>query len=280
MQEVLATLWTKIVKKHLHKEECGKLDEKVFLRRIAVALGSIVLCMSAMGFTAYAYFTSSITSSANTIKAASYSADAEITKDDGSSVTAEAGAPLSYSIENAGTYKITLKATGTATTGYCKIEIIQADAAEGQEAKTATLFTAQMAPEKQMSFKLVINTAVKVVVTPQWGTYANRNVVVEDGMKQEILFAEETSSTSTDTTTSGVATPEQQSESATVNPGEISTGTSEDTTETPTDTQTPSTDTGTDEGSTGDSGNTDTSDDTSEETGGEGTTGADEDISE
>ena len=269
----------RIYEEYLHVPEDGKLKEKVFIMRIAVAIVCVVCCLSAMGFSAYAYFTSSITSSANTIKAASYSADAEITKD-GSPVTAEADNPLDYLLENAGTYQVTLKATGTATTGYCKIEVTQGGTGEEQPEKMATIFTTQMAPGDQMIFTLVVNTAVQVVITPQWGTYSNRDIVISDGMTQEILFATESSTTSTDTTTNA-SVPEQQSEPAAQNPGETSTGTSEDTTGTPTetstDTQTSSTETGKDEESVGNTGDTDTDDGASEGTGGDGTTEDDED---
>lgn len=169
----------KIYEEYLHVPEEGKIKEKVFIMRVVVAIVCIVFCLSAMGFSAYAFFSSSITSGSNTIMAATYGVEVVIASSGGTALTAKADSPLLYGDVAAGTYAVSLKASGTAKNGYCKIEIV------GSE-KTVTLFTQQLPPEAGMSFTLVTNGKASITITPQWGTYSNSDVVVGDKSTQEI----------------------------------------------------------------------------------------------
>ena len=49
------------------------MGERVFFARLTVSIVCIMLCMGAMGFSAYAYFTASVSSNMNQIQAANYS---------------------------------------------------------------------------------------------------------------------------------------------------------------------------------------------------------------
>ena len=173
----------RIYEEYLYVPEDGKIKEKVFIMRVAVAIVCMVCCLSAMGFSAYAFFSSSITSGSNTIMAATYGVESMITSSGGTSLTAKTDNPLLYEDVAAETYTVSLKATGTAKNGYCKIEIV------GSE-KTVTLFTQQLPPEAGMSFTLVINGEANITVTPQWGTYSNRDVVVSDKSTQAVQLVE------------------------------------------------------------------------------------------
>lgn len=173
----------RLYEEYLHVPEEGKIREKVFVMRIAVAIVCVVCCLSAMGFSAYAFFASSITSGSNTIVAATYGVEVEIVPNGGTALVAKEDNPLIYENVGAGTYAMSLKATGSATTGYCKIEIV------GSE-KTVTLFTQQLPPEMGMSFELAINGEADINVIPQWGTYSNSDVVVSDGSTQEVQLVE------------------------------------------------------------------------------------------
>ena len=97
----------------------GKVREKVLFSRIAVAVIIMLIWMSAIGFTAYAYFTCSVTSGINTITSATYGMETEIVDSDDSQTKLEPssqdGMTSIYEV-GAGVYNITLTATGTATT--------------------------------------------------------------------------------------------------------------------------------------------------------------------
>lgn len=188
----------RLYEEYLHVPEEGKIREKVLISRVVVAVIGILVWMSAMGFTAYAYFTSSITSGSNTITAATYGVEIEVVPNGGTAIEPNTENLLLYENVGAGTYAMSLKATGTATTGYCKIEIV------GNE-KTVTLYTQQMAPKEYMSFTLVLNGGANITVTPQWGTYSNRDVVVGDKSTQEIQLVTEVDKNVTTPSTPGVS---------------------------------------------------------------------------
>ena len=177
---------------HVPKE--GKVREKVLFSRITVAVIIMLIWMSAIGFTAYAYFTCSVTSGINTITSATYGMETEIVDSDDSQTKLEPssqdGMTSIYEV-GAGVYNITLTATGTATTGYCKIEV------KGT-GKTVTLFTQQISPGGTISFTLVPNADATVVITPQWGTYFNRAVVVGNGTTQKIALVTNANTLSTE----------------------------------------------------------------------------------
>ena len=172
----------------------GKVREKVLFSRITVSVIIMLVWLSAMGFTAYAYFNCSVTSGMNTITSATYGMETEIVESENLQTKLEPsmqeGMVSTYNVE-AGVYYISLKATGTASTGYCKIEV------KGTE-KTVTLFTQQISPGGTMSFTLVPNAEATVVITPQWGTYVNGAVVVGDGTTQEITLVTNTNTLSTE----------------------------------------------------------------------------------
>ena len=60
----------------------GKVPEKVMLTRAALSVIVIVVCLAAMGITAYAYFSHSLFSGQNTIQAAGFSVNVTIQNTD------------------------------------------------------------------------------------------------------------------------------------------------------------------------------------------------------
>ena len=58
--------------------EHGRISEKAMLMRISVTIIIMLLCLAAMSFSAFAYFSHDITSSANIIKAASFEAKVSV----------------------------------------------------------------------------------------------------------------------------------------------------------------------------------------------------------
>ncbi|MBQ8558588.1 MAG: hypothetical protein IJ439_01175 [Tyzzerella sp.] len=114
----------RLYQEYFHIPEDGKIREKVFISRVVVAVVGILVWMSAMGFTAYAYFTCSVTSGKNTITSAMYALD----------ITAPEGVPEgsgSYTLDNSKgaenkDYQFVLKKSdsATASVGYCKIQVI------------------------------------------------------------------------------------------------------------------------------------------------------------
>ena len=173
MQDFIATIWTKFVKEYFSKEDSGKLTEKVFARRIAVGIASIIFCMCAMGISAYAFFTSNITSAENTITAATYDVNVEIKNADVVLTQESDVSDVIYKLEsNATAYEVKLKATGDASVGYCKIEVWSGDVIENN-ALIATYYTRPLAPsENEMTFNIQCNQNAVIKFTPNWGSFS------------------------------------------------------------------------------------------------------------
>lgn len=105
------------------KSGTGKVREKVMLTRIGISIALIIVCMAAMSFTAYAYFSADITSSNNVIKTANWEVDVEAESD----VTFNEGYYLLDNSANSNEriYVFTVKKgqNANATLGYSRIDV-------------------------------------------------------------------------------------------------------------------------------------------------------------
>lgn len=220
-----------------------KENEKVFLRRIAVAIGSIILCMGAMGFTAFAYFTSSITSRENIIQAATFSAEMTVVRiENGQSTEVTPTVEQvtnTYSLSK-GSYKVTIKATGNAQSGYCKIVIGDVNSDTSVKYFTIPMCTDELEANNQLEFEIVCyEDSAQVHIITNWGSCSEPDEVkigYNDGNKV-ITIGNPTSETSEDIsndesqkapTTTPTTTPDTVSDSETSGTDESSTNDSQD----------------------------------------------------
>lgn len=134
-----------------------KVSDKAFLRMMLSSVFGILLCGICLAGLTWAWFTSSITSTANTITAADFSVKISI---NGSEALSDSGV---YNLS--GNSTVTVKAVGSATTGYCKVEF------GGKVYYTVPLFT----NSKSDTVKFTVDASVysELKITPQWGTLAN-----------------------------------------------------------------------------------------------------------
>ena len=159
----------KLLRELFYVPKYGKVKERTLYARLSSSVTVIVLCMAAMGFTAYAYFSAGVTSGANTIKAASF--DVEVTIQNG--VTVEPQADGSYLLA-AGTYQVTVERTqdSTAGTGYCKVQIGAKTYVTCQLGKDVT---AEDGWREGQTFTLEVTEVetVRVEIDACWGTAAH-----------------------------------------------------------------------------------------------------------
>lgn len=172
---------------YVPKHGNGKVREKVVLARIAVYITIILVCMAAMSFTAYAYFSASVSSGVNNIQAASY--DLDIVSLDGL-----VGENNFYTLDNSDgsnskEYKFTLtkSAASTASVGYGKIEI-KTDINTDQ---TSQLFYTEPIGKFQVNGEPVTDNDRTVTITvpagksarvwfiSEWGTCAKEPIIEE-----------------------------------------------------------------------------------------------------
>lgn len=152
----------KLYKELFYIPKHEKLPDKVFRSRMAASLLTILACITAMVGSAFAFFYQDVSTDNSTLTAAYYSVAVDIAEEN------TYIAPLMY--EDKHTFEIT--ANGTATTGYCKIQV-------GEQ----TYYTEQIARGETLT--LTIQAAKDTVITfsPGWGTHS------EDVCANEIIHS-------------------------------------------------------------------------------------------
>ncbi len=138
-----------------------KVSDKAFLRMMLSSVFGILFCGICLAGLTWAWFTSSISSAANTITAADFSVGVEFKQNE--LVVEPAIENESYKL-NSGTYKVTITASGTASTGYCKVEF------GGKTYYTVPLFT--NSESNTVEFTVYASGNSELKITPQWGTCA------------------------------------------------------------------------------------------------------------
>jgi LysM repeat protein len=171
----------------------GKVTEKVFLTRMTASISMIVLCMAAMAFTAYAYFSHSVASGTNTLQAAHFDVDITITQN-GAPVTVVRGGADSYSValKKDLTYAVTVQSTPGSTVGTGFVLITA-----GQQ----RYFTQQVEKGTTLHFSLVPTSDMSVTLLPHWGTSSHYDSFVKgEDDAYYITAGEETSITALELT--------------------------------------------------------------------------------
>ncbi|HBF14556.1 MAG TPA: hypothetical protein DDW30_02510 [Clostridiales bacterium] len=119
---------------------------------------SILLCLVLLCGMTWAWFTSTQSAPAATIMSATYNIDI-VAKNGETELSGQNG---TYTLMAGVEYTVTLTASGTAKTGYCKMTLPNG----------TSLFTDQIGigEENAFSFKLMLEAGGEVRFSPQWGT--------------------------------------------------------------------------------------------------------------
>ncbi len=222
------------------EENKGIIGEHVFFARLAVSIVCIVLCMSAMGFSAYAYFTASVSSSMHQIQAASF--DLEVQKIEPQTKTSSASydSEKTYKLQP-GIYDFVLTKSGNASTGYCQI-VVMKDATTKSEPVSTRQFgksTIQEAPVDKRIVQIKVEEETIVKFVPCWGTF---NVEEKDRFDEHTQMIVVNKATDTPVVTSKPAAtsiPESTSEPSETPSTTVTEPTTSTETTTPASTTTP-----------------------------------------
>ena len=175
----------------------GRVREKVMLTRIAITVTIVIMCLAAMSFTAYAYFSYNITSGSNIIKAAHFETKVSIQITDEN----EEAVDINPITSNYQTYKvgldagkiytvtITPTANSTAKTGFV---VITANGCE------KTYHTQQLGIDtnigesetKTISFKLIVTDKTDVHFLAHWGTSSYYDAYKNKGDQEELYITQ------------------------------------------------------------------------------------------
>ncbi len=155
---------------YFHIPRHGKIRDKVMLIRTTLTAVAMIICLAAMSFSAYAYFSHNITSGSNLIKAANFEAEVAIKIKDSSdgTVTVTQSDDKTYAVNlTEGTYIVELtKGTSTAETGFCIVTIGE-----------TKYYTQQIGVDKDrnltdasVTFTLKVSENTNIEIHSHWGT--------------------------------------------------------------------------------------------------------------
>ena len=146
----------------------GKVREKVMFTRMVSMIAIVIMCLAAISFSAYAYFSYNITSGSNIIKAANFEASVSVIANSSSDpIMVTKDGKIQTVTLSAGTYTVKLTAgDSTADTGFCIVTI-------GKD----TFFTAQIGKDvaknltdASVTFTLKVPVETKITFLSHWGT--------------------------------------------------------------------------------------------------------------
>lgn len=207
----------KLCGKLFYKPKYGNDADSMMLKRLFRTVTTVLICLAAISFSAYAFFASTVTSGSNTIKASRFSASVKIEKDQ--EIETE-GKIQSYRFNTPGVYTVTITADDSTTgTGYGVITV------NGTKYYTQQLGKDVNAPNqerKEVIFQLDVKATAEVQFDVRWGTNSNYNVVAEsefyiknDPQKTIVVDAVQGAADNTDETKPENTEPDSTTESTT-----------------------------------------------------------------
>lgn len=212
MTAFLRKLYTDFL--YVPRHDKAKVREKVMLTRMALSVTVILLCMAAMSFTAYAFFTHTAYSGVRPVQAASWSVTVTSAED---IVPQEGVYPLDNTAgaaERLYTFTVAKAATATATVGYVKVEISAEGATQLYYTQPLGTFLVDDVMtedvDRQIRIRVPAGKQVQVAFVGEWGSCSKEPILEESGVVEPFaanqVMAEDTTVTTTTTTTTAATT--------------------------------------------------------------------------
>ena len=173
----------KLYREYFEVSPTEKISDKVMLTRVVFTVITMLICLSAMSLSAYAYFSATVSAGPGVISSASFDIDIQITRPGNLSIgsegisqgTDEVSVSLSdnnkycASLEAGKTYTVTLSKKGNASTGFCLISF------EGGSDQFTTVqlgkdVNAQNGERLSLTFTVSPDTDTVIYLSPCWGT--------------------------------------------------------------------------------------------------------------
>lgn len=178
------------IKNLFYVPKYAKISDQSFSRIMLSSVFGILICGMCLAGLTWAWFSSSVTSTANNITSAKFSVDIRV-------IPNRTDTPLSPTEENgnyildSGTYTVTVTAQGSATAGFCTVEF------DGKTYHTVPLFTDTESESHSVTFTVTSTSDNSpLTIIPQWGTYAKNGETLvgnkdgnKDGNKEPYIAA-------------------------------------------------------------------------------------------
>ena len=178
----------------LYVPKHGKVSDKEFTRIMISSVLGIMLCVICLAGLTWAWFSGSVTSSANNITAASFNIQIDVkVKVTKTTVphTVENGI-YSFSLEKNKAYDVKITAGGTATTGYCEvlfgenvyhtIQIFNIS----DESNSGSILSTDRPQEINFTVNATTDSTLLQIV-PQWGSYAIAEKLIGNESRDNII---------------------------------------------------------------------------------------------
>lgn len=176
--------------------------DSMMLKHLASTVTIVLVCLAAISFSAYAFFSHTVTSGTNTIKASTFSTSVAIKKSNGDIITE--GKLQSYRFEP-GKHIVTISTDGSTTgTGFCVIKVA------GTKYYTQQLGKDMNAPGQertQISFALEVEADTIIEIESRWGTSsfystegANNEFYIKNSKPMQVITVAATGSIADDET--------------------------------------------------------------------------------
>ena len=139
------------------------ISDSRMLRRGLVTVVTILLCLAAISFSAYAYFSSTVASSSNVIRSATFGLSLSVTDTSTSEPVSLMGSGNKSFRANltAGTYQVTVRASNDSTaSGFCKVRV------DGSE----EVYHTKQLDSGSFSFNVTLTGNAAVLFDANWGT--------------------------------------------------------------------------------------------------------------
>ena len=143
---------------HRAKHAAKKKRSDDLMHILAPSMLAICICAICLCGVSWARFTASTSTGTTQIQAASYSVNVSA-ENESVKIASESGT-FTVTFTTAGSYTITLTPSGTASTGYCKINFADVDH-----------YTDQLTSDS-LRFTVNADADSKLTITPQWGCYS------------------------------------------------------------------------------------------------------------
>ena len=152
----------------------GNIREKVILSHLILAVIVIVICLSGMGLSAYAYFSHGLTSGQNTVQAASFELNITIQNADPDLAPVKIEQTDSKThiatLLPGNTYQVTLEKKGTAATGFCAISVVGGEAQAYHTQQLGKDVKSDAVSKDAITFTLTVTNTAKIAFHARWGT--------------------------------------------------------------------------------------------------------------
>lgn len=152
----------------LNKRSGRETDRLMVL--LAPSIVCILLCLICLCGVSLAWFTTTNTNAVSVVRTADYGVEITVKNGEAAVLPSAEGYVLDKGVE----YTIELKATGGASTGFCKIDYVLTGDTTGT---VKEVYTAQIAKGATLSFKMKLASGGVVTFFPQWGTCSASNRV-------------------------------------------------------------------------------------------------------